>query len=96
MLDQNPGLFAAAIPICGDPSPTPLKPEMIKDLPIWIFHGTKDPRVPVKGDRALIEKLRPINKNAKYTEYPDEGHRIWKRTFAQTELWEWLFQQKKR
>jgi predicted peptidase len=95
VLADNPGLFAAAIPICGDPRPTPLRAESLADFPIWIFHGAKDSRVSVKGDRALMSKLKVVDKNARYTEYPDEGHRIWKRTYAQEELWDWLFEQKR-
>ena len=36
--------FAAVVPICGKGDPAQAK--LIKDLPIWVFHGAKEPVVP--------------------------------------------------
>jgi predicted peptidase len=95
LLAELPNCFAAAVPICGDPGPSPLKAPNIKDLPIWIFHGAKDPRVNVSGDRKLVAELNAMGSHPHYTEYPDGGHRIWKDAYASPVLWDWLFSQHK-
>ena len=40
---EHPERFAAVVPICGGGDPQDV--ERIKDLPIWNFHGGKDPTV---------------------------------------------------
>ena len=40
-----PNLFAAAVPICGGGEPSTAS--LMKDLPIWVFHGRKDTVVPL-------------------------------------------------
>lgn len=95
MLAENPGLFAAAIPISGDPSPSPLKADAIQGLPIWIFHGALDHRVPIKGDRELVAKLKALGASPRYTEYPDLGHTVWKKAYAEPQLWDWVFEQRR-
>lgn len=95
LLLVQPDWWAAAVPLCGDPSPMPLDLGRLKDQPLWIFHGAKDPRVSVKGDRALVARLRALGSAVRYTEYPDEGHRIWTRAYAEPGLWTWVFAQKK-
>jgi len=47
-IDQ-PHRFAAIAPICGMGDPG--KAARIKHLPAWVFHGAKDPVVPIKGGR---------------------------------------------
>ncbi len=42
----TPNRFAALIPICGGGEP--LLARAIKHVPVWAFHGGKDPIVPVK------------------------------------------------
>ncbi len=46
---RNPGRFAAAVPVCGAGDPS--KAVLIKDVPVWVFHGTKMGRCryPVRG-----------------------------------------------
>jgi predicted peptidase len=95
LLKVQPQWWAAAVPLCGDPSPVPLDLRALKDQPLWIFHGAKDPRVSVKGDRLLVAKLKSLGSAVRYTEYPDLGHRIWTRAYAEPGLWDWVFAQKK-
>ena len=95
LLLVQPHWWAAAVPLCGDPSPMPLDLGLLKDQPLWIFHGAKDPRVSVKGDRQLVARLKALGSAVRYTEYPQEGHRIWTRAYAEPGLWAWVFAQKK-
>jgi predicted peptidase len=95
LLKVQPTWWAAAVPLCGDPTPVPLDLKLLKEQPLWIFHGAKDPRVPVKGDRLLVGKLKSLGSAVRYTEYPDQGHRIWSKAYAEPGLWDWVFAQQK-
>jgi len=92
----HPGLFAAAVPICGPASTnllagiTPDKLEKIKQVPIWVFHGAKDPTVPVKNSEDMTAALKALGANVKLTIYPDAVHDSWTQTYAKQELYTWL------
>jgi len=89
---RNPGMFAAAIPICGGGDPG--EAALLRGLPIWIFHGGADPTVPVQGSREMCEALKKAGNNTvRYTEYPGVGHGSWNNALAEEELVPWLFSQ---
>ena len=95
MLRAYPDYFAAAVPVCGGwdrPDDVALAPRL-KDVPIWAFHGALDDDVPVECSRDMVEALEAVDGNVKYTEYPDGGHAIWDRVYAESELLPWLFSQ---
>jgi len=79
-----PDLFAAVVPICGgmvhdDGVEEALK--VLKDTPIWIFHGAKDNAVPVKNSKVLYSALKKIGGNVKLTVYPELNHDCWTKTY---------------
>ncbi len=43
-------------------------------VPVLIFHGTDDQDVPKEWSDALVEKLKGLQKQVTYTEYPGEKH----------------------
>jgi hypothetical protein len=90
---RNPDRFAAALPICGAGDPT--KADLIKQLPLWTFHGDIDPTVPVKGSRQMVAALEAVGSTIRYTEYPGVMHDAWDMTYANEEVIDWLFQFKK-
>jgi len=87
-----PHRFAAVAPICGVGSPGAA--ERMKDLPVWVFHGALDSRVPVEASRKMVKALRENGSPVRYTEYPDAGHDSWTRTFNNPEFFEWLLSQR--
>jgi len=93
LISRYPDLFAAAFPICGGgvPARTPL----VKDLPIWVFHGGADPTVPPKMSQDMVEALEKAGGKPKYTEYPGVGHNSWTSAFKEPQLLEWMFAQKR-
>jgi len=93
IIQRKPDLFAAAIPICGGGDVT-LAPK-IKAIPIWAFHGDKDSAVPVSRSRDMFKALHACGANAQYREYPNAGHDVWTRTYADTAVLKWLFSQRK-
>jgi len=94
LLSRRPEWFAGAVPICGGADLE--KVNIYKDIPMWVFHGTKDMAVSVQLSRDLISALQKVGGNPKYTEYPEGGHDVWNKTIREPELWKWLFGQQKK
>jgi predicted peptidase len=92
ILSRKPEWFAAAIPICGGADLT--KVSIIKNIPLWIFHGAKDEVVTPELSRNLVKELQKLGVNPKYTEYENGGHDVWNRAVREPELLKWLFAQK--
>jgi poly(3-hydroxybutyrate) depolymerase len=86
-------LFAAAVPMSGYANPNTAS--IIKDIPIWAFHGSNDTIVPVSGTRNIINAIRALGGTPNYTEVAGGGHVIWNPIYydnAHT-LYAWLFAQ---
>lgn len=94
----HPEKFAAIVPICGGGSVIDVtlagynKPRNpLIDLPVWAFHGAKDPVVPVEESERMINAMKKIRaKEAKLTVYPEATHNSWTETYNNGELYEWL------
>ena len=61
--------------------------------PVWVFHGSADPAVPVSESRKMVEALKAASGNVKYTEYEGVGHNSWDRAYAESDLMPWLLAQ---
>jgi predicted peptidase len=90
----HPEKFAAIAPICGRGDPADAK--QLARLPIWVFHGAKDPVVRLESDQAMVEAIQAAGGNVKFTVYPDAGHDAWTETYNNPELYKWLLEQKRR
>ncbi|MEP6669504.1 MAG: prolyl oligopeptidase family serine peptidase [Chthoniobacter sp.] len=90
---RYPELFAAAVPVCGAWHVEDV-PKM-KGVAVWAFHGEKDPTVPVAFSRDLTAALTKAGGTARYTEYPEVPHNSWEKAYEETEMWKWLFGQRK-
>ena len=93
---SHPERFAAIAPICGGGEfITPLLADKstLATLPIWAFHGGKDPVVPVEESDRMVNHLKQMGvKEVKLTIYPDAQHDSWTETYAGPELFEWFLQ----
>lgn len=97
---EHPERFAAIAPICGGGAPIsvkladPQRKEAIKNLPVWAFHGAKDPVVPLEESQRMVDSIRSIGGDrVKLTVYPDAMHDSWTETYANPEFFDWLLQQ---
>jgi pimeloyl-ACP methyl ester carboxylesterase/sugar lactone lactonase YvrE len=88
---RTPGLYAAAVPICG--GGTPSLAYQLRNLPLWAFHGALDATVPVARTLEMIDAIRQAGGNPRLTIYPDLGHDAWTITYANDALYAWLFAQ---
>jgi predicted peptidase len=93
---SQPRAFAALVPICGGAMPLTGFPErvtVLKDIPIWVFHGADDQVVPVSQSEQLVRVLESINAPVRFTKYAGVGHNSWNRAYAEPELIPWLLEQ---
>lgn len=86
-------MFAAGVPVCGGGRTRAAA--SLRNVPIWAFHGAGDPIVIVFESRRMISAIRKAGGMPRYTEYQWKLHNIWNRAYAEPELLEWLFQQRR-
>lgn len=90
--------WACFAPICGgvrtadDVASTA---EKVKGIPCWCWHGDKDTAVKVEKSRELIEAMKKLKAEPRYTELAFVGHNCWDAAYATPELVEWMMKQKK-
>lgn len=84
----TPDRFAAIVPICGGGEV--LSARRLSQIPIWAFHGGKDPVVPLKRSEEMVEAAKRSNDQVKLTVYPEAGHDSWTETYDNPEVYEWL------
>ena len=90
LLNENPKMFAAGIPIAGGAQVGVAK--NLRRIPIWIWLGEKDDVVPPDQSRAIAKALGKV-KTAKYTEVPGGTHGIGGEVEKNAEVHTWLFAQ---
>jgi|JI10StandDraft_1071094.scaffolds.fasta_scaffold462482_2 predicted peptidase len=87
-----PTIFAAVVPLCGGGDPK--NAEILKNTPIWVFHGDKDDMVPVERSRTMFAAIQAVGgEKIKYSELAGEGHGITGVVYPKQDLHEWIFAQ---
>lgn len=92
-IERYPGLFAAAVPVCGGGDVS--LAGTIRHIPIWIFHGAEDAAVDPALSLNMIEALTKVGAHPGYTQYPETGHFSWIAAYSDPLMMEWLFRQHK-
>lgn len=88
-----PERFAAIAPICGGGNIERLC--IMRDVPVWAFHGANDTNVPPEESERLVNKLKEYDSDVKFTLYPYAGHDSWTETYNNPELYKWLLSKSK-
>jgi pimeloyl-ACP methyl ester carboxylesterase len=91
--EKYPELFAAIAPVSGWGDP--LMEWRLRHTPAWVFHGAKDPKVPVIASQVMSDTLKHYNDNVKLTIYPDAGHDCWTETYFNEKLYDWFLEHKR-
>lgn len=93
---EKPERFAALALVCGRiPTPGFLEQvPVLKEKPIWLFHGAQDPVVPVENSEQIVATLNAAGGNPKLTIYPDADHDSWTAAYNTPELYSWLLAQR--
>ncbi len=93
LMSRYPRRFAAYAPICGAGNPAIAR--RFKDVPAWVFHGDKDPTVPVTSSDEMVAALKKAGADVKYTRYEGVGHDSWTKSYDNPELYTWFLSHKR-
>ena len=86
---EAPTRFAAVAPICGGFRLE--QASKLVDIPIWVFHGVKDPVVPAKLSIDMVAAIQVAGgKKIRLTLYPEAYHDSWTETYDNEELYKWF------
>lgn len=91
---EHPNEFAAIVPICGWLASLE-DVCRLKDIPAWVFHGAKDPKVPVCESQRVVDALRVCGGHVKLTVFPDAEHDSWTAAYNDPDLYSWLLAQRR-
>jgi len=85
---ENPERFAAIAPVSARGYAQDVC--VLKNVPVWVFHGAKDDIVQMKDDQKMVDELKECGGNVNFTIYPEAGHDAWTETYNNQELYDWL------
>lgn len=69
--------------------------QKVARTPVWVFHGDEDRAVPVSESRKMVEALKSIGGNVRYSEYAGVPHNSWDRAYGEPEFFKWLLAQRR-
>ena len=97
ILSRYPDRFTAAAPICGGGRTEDVP--RVKHLPLWVFHGAKDHKVPLQRSVDMVMALKEAGAKVKFTVYPigypGNAHDAWTKTYTNPELYEWFLKHRR-
>jgi predicted peptidase len=90
---RHPDRFAAVVPICGKGDPNDAN--ILKSLPIWVFHGDRDRAVPFERSVEMVEAIRKAGgTKIRFTSLEHVGHNCWSSAYAMPQLYDWMLAQR--
>jgi predicted peptidase len=89
LVAAHPEHFAAAVPICGGGDPEAMA-HALSLVPIWAFHGAKDPTVPLAEGQKMVDAVKRAGGDVRFTVYPEAAHNSWTATYDNQEVYDWL------
>ena len=94
LLMNHSDLFAAGMPICG--AADPARAEVLKDMPVYAFHGDRDSVVPVAGTRDMVNAIiAKGGTKAIYHEVLNTDHNSWSYAASRGDALRWIFLQRR-
>jgi len=86
---DHPERFAAVVPICGAGQTEDAG--KLKELPIWVWHGTEDRAVALENSTKMVEAIKAAGgTKVRYTILEHVGHNSWEAAYATPELYSWM------
>lgn len=90
LASHYPEYFAALAPLAAASQSIPTSwNKQVLAIPVWAFHGEKDPIVPLKNDEAFIDALRNQGGTPRFTILPGQGHNI-AGVYKSQKLYDWF------
>ncbi len=100
---QHPERFAAIAPVCGGGDTIHVlltsrkKSQALKALPVWAFHGAKDPVVKLAESERMVAAFKKAGvKEVELTVYPEADHDSWTETYKNEKLYEWFLKHERK
>lgn len=96
MAMRYPDMFAAIVPICGGADPT--QAGLLKHMPVWAFHGEKDPVVSSHFTSEIMHELESLQSkqlDSRFSLLNGVGHNAWDFAMKEPTLLAWVFSKKK-
>jgi len=93
---KRPQTFAAIAPVAGRAEHL-ANPCVLRDMPIWAFHGDQDDVVDPQAGFASVKAV-DARKGAirpRMTIYPQTTHGSWEPAYDDPVLWRWLLEQRR-
>jgi len=90
---RHPERYAAVAPLCGYGDTS--QAANMRALPVWAFHGMLDGTISYTYSTSMIEAVRQGGGDPRLTLYPSVGHDVWVPVYAGTEIYDWLFAQRR-
>lgn len=81
--------------VAASPDPFAAAAAGLKHIPTWIFHGGKDDVVPPQQSQRMYAAMQAAGADVHYTEWPQANHNSWDLTYADPQLWQWMWQQQR-
>jgi predicted peptidase len=93
---RRPDLFAAIAPVAAI-AENKSDPCVLKDMPIWAFHGDQDDVVDPLQGVAIVKAVDACKGSVrpKMTIYPQTTHGSWEPAYDDPALWRWLLEQRR-
>ena len=88
----RPDLFAAIAPVCGGGMAWNAG---ALTMPVWAFHGSDDTVVLPRNSEEMVEKLKVLGREIKYSKIDAVGHNAWDYAYNE-ELISWLLSKKRK
>ncbi len=92
LLQRHGDFFAAGVPVCGGGDSS--NGAAYVDIPIRIYHGTKDPTVAFSRSEEMYNAIiKAGGKKIDFVRLEGYDHNIWSYVFSNRELFYWMFSQ---
>jgi predicted peptidase len=89
----HPERFAAVAPMSGYADPA--RASRLKGVPIWVFHGAQDTRVPPAESGQMVRALEAAGADVRFSLDPERGHAP-PSDAEHEQLFDWLLAQRRR
>ena len=84
----EPSRWSALVPVSGGGNAE--KVGILKEIPVWAFHGAKDALVKPDEDRKMVDALNAAGGTATFTELPDGFHDISAEVYGNDAVVSWM------
>ena len=92
---EHPERFRAIAPVAAVKPPNLDKVDVLKEMPVWAFHGDKDGAVPIGHTEEMVKILRDKgSEKVKFTVFEGEQHvEAADLAYDMDELYQWMLSQ---